>query len=447
MIVKTPVEKKKDLNIYCFSGFYRIFIDFLFSIKYNTPGIPLRELKNLTLNITYKECARDKPDDRTATCLTVRCQSLYDGSTVYLSPSLTGFFSRRNGVKMRLFTSEQVSCGHPDKVCDFIADTILDDYIAADPASRVALEVLIKNEHVVLAGEITSKASVDRKAGVRKALEQVGLDFDFKLDDLVFRQSPDIAMGVDTGGAGDQGIMFGYACDETPECLPLSYMLATDALKELRALRHPLLGPDAKSQVTVRFQDDGTSSIDTFLISTQHREELPIEAVREIAGGVMETSAKKYGMNCDFRKLCNPTGRFVIGGSFGDAGVTGRKIICDTYGGGGRHGGGAFSGKDPTKVDRSAAYMARYLSKYLLKKHGLHEAEVQLSYAIGVREPVSVAVTADRNWNSTMAEELLRDFDLTPRGIIEFLGLRNVRFSSVSSYGHFTNQDMPWEKV
>ena len=348
---------------------------------------------------------------------------------------------------MRLFTSEQVSCGHPDKVCDFIADTILDRYLEADPDSRVALEVLIKNEHIVLAGEITSKASVDRSVCVRSALDQVGLDYDFVLEDLVFRQSPDIAMGVDTGGAGDQGIMFGYACDETPECLPLSYMLATDALKELRSLRHPLLGPDAKSQVTIRFDDKGVPSIDTFLISTQHREELGIEDVRGIAGSVMETSAKRYGLNCDFRKLCNPTGRFVIGGSFGDAGVTGRKIICDTYGGGGRHGGGAFSGKDPTKVDRSAAYMARYLAKHLLKKHGLGEAEVQLSYAIGIPDPVSVAVTADRRWNSAMAEELLRDFDLTPRGIISFLGLKNVKFSSVSSYGHFTNQDMPWEKV
>ena len=348
---------------------------------------------------------------------------------------------------MRLFTSEQVSCGHPDKVCDLIADTILDRYLEADPASRVALEVLIKNDHIVLAGEITSSASVDRKAGVRNALDRVGLDFDFILEDLVFRQSPDIAMGVDTGGAGDQGIMFGYACNETPECLPLSYMLATDALRELRALRHPLLGPDAKSQVTVRFDDSGNPSIDTFLISTQHREELGIEDVRSIAGSVMEISANKYGLNCDFRKLCNPTGRFVIGGSFGDAGVTGRKIICDTYGGGGRHGGGAFSGKDPTKVDRSAAYMARYLAKHLLKKYGLSETEVQLSYAIGVPEPVSVAVTADRQWNSDLAKELLDEFDLTPRGIISFLGLRNVRFSDVSSYGHFTNQDMPWEKV
>ena len=348
---------------------------------------------------------------------------------------------------MRLFTSEQVSNGHPDKVCDFIADTILDAYLEKDPASRVAVEVLIKNEHVVLAGEVTSAAEIDRKSEVSKALSQIGLDYDFTLEDLIFRQSPDIAMGVDTGGAGDQGIMFGYACSETPQCLPLSYMLATDALRILRDLRHPLLGPDAKSQVTVRFDDDGTPSIDTFLISTQHVEELDVEGVRHITSQVMDETAQRYGLAGDFRKLCNPTGRFVIGGSFGDAGVTGRKIICDTYGGGGRHGGGAFSGKDPTKVDRTAAYMARFLAKHLLKKYSLSEAEVQLSYAIGMREPISVAVTADRRWDPSLAEECLRDFDLTPAGIISFLGLRSVKFSSLSSYGHFTNQDMPWEKV
>ena len=348
---------------------------------------------------------------------------------------------------MRLFTSEQVSCGHPDKVCDFIADTILDAYLEKDPASRVAVEVLIKNEHVVLAGEVTSKAEIDRKQQVRKALDHIGLDYEFSLDDLIFRQSPDIAMGVDTGGAGDQGIMFGYACDETPQCLPLSYMLATDALLLLRDLRHPLLGPDAKSQVTVRFSDDGTPSIDTFLISTQHLEELDVTGVREITGNVMDEVAARYGLSGSFRKLCNPTGRFVIGGSFGDAGVTGRKIICDTYGGGGRHGGGAFSGKDPTKVDRTAAYMARFLAKHLLKKYGLKEAEVQLSYAIGMRDPISVAVMADRKWDASLSEECLRDFDLTPAGIISFLGLRDVRYSSVSAYGHFTNQEMPWEKI
>ncbi|MBP0970117.1 MAG: methionine adenosyltransferase [Oscillospiraceae bacterium] len=348
---------------------------------------------------------------------------------------------------MRSFTSEQVSCGHPDKVCDRIADSILDAYLEKDPLSRVAVEVLVKNEHIILAGEITGPADIERKEQVASALDGIGLSYDFVLEDLIFSQSPDIAMGVDSGGAGDQGIMFGYACDETSECLPLSYMLATDALKELRALRHPLLGADAKSQVTVRFDDSGVPSIDTFLISTQHSEELGTEDVRSIAGSVMERTAERYGLNTDFRKLCNPTGRFVIGGSFGDAGVTGRKIICDTYGGGGRHGGGAFSGKDPTKVDRSAAYMARYLAKHLLRKYELKEAEVQLSYAIGMRDPISVAVKADGKWDGRMAEECLENFDLTPAGIISFLKLREIRYSDISAYGHFTNQDMPWEKA
>lgn len=369
------------------------------------------------------------------------------GLIVY-QPVIDGlFFLTKRRKTMRLFTSEQVSCGHPDKVCDFIADTVLDGYLEKDPGSRVAVEVLIKNEHIVLAGEITSTAEVDRRQLVAKALEHIGLDYDFILEDLIFRQSPDIAMGVDIGGAGDQGIMFGYACSETPQCLPLSYMLATDALRSLRTLNHPMLGPDAKSQVTVRFEDDGTPSIDTFLISTQHVEELDTDGVREITGRIMDETASSYGLSCDFRKLCNPTGRFVIGGSFGDAGVTGRKIICDTYGGGGRHGGGAFSGKDPSKVDRSAAYMARFLAKHLLKKYDLSETEVQLSYAIGMRDPISVSVMADREWNSPLAQECLRDFDLTPAGIISFLGLRDVRFSEISSYGHFTNQEMPWEKV
>ncbi|MDO5137032.1 MAG: methionine adenosyltransferase [Oscillospiraceae bacterium] len=348
---------------------------------------------------------------------------------------------------MRFFTSEQVACGHPDKVCDRIADTLLDAYRSGDPNSRVAIEVLMKNDLVVLAGEVTSAALIDVEATVRKALDYVGLTDKYTVQNHIFKQSPDIAMGVDTGGAGDQGIMFGFACDETPECLPLAYMLATSALKKLRALRHPLLGADAKSQVTVKYDDNDSVSIDTFLLSTQHSDSLTLEDVREIVEPVMKATAKKYGLNEDFKVLVNPTGRFVIGGSFGDAGVTGRKIICDTYGGGGRHGGGAFSGKDATKVDRTAAYMARYMAKSLLKQRGFHTVEVQLAYVIGLADPCSVAVMADGEWRNDIAEELRRTYDLTPRGIISFLHLDEVRFSDVSSYGHFTNQDMPWEKV
>ena len=348
---------------------------------------------------------------------------------------------------MRFFTSEQVACGHPDKVCDRIADTLLDAYRSGDPYSRVAIEVLMKNDLVVLAGEVTSNTQVDIERTVQKALDYVGLAEKYTVQNYIFKQSPDIAMGVDIGGAGDQGIMFGFACDETPECLPLAYMLATTALKKLRALGHPLLGADAKSQVTVKYDEDGSIAIDTFLLSTQHSETLTLDDVKAIVEPIMRETARDYGMNEDFRALVNPTGRFVIGGSFGDAGVTGRKIICDTYGGGGRHGGGAFSGKDATKVDRTAAYMARYMSKKLLKKYGFHTVEVQLAYVIGLANPCSVAVKADDVWREDLAEEINDTYDLSPRGIISFLHLDEVKFSDVSSYGHFTNQDMPWEKI
>ncbi|MBQ8995575.1 MAG: methionine adenosyltransferase [Oscillospiraceae bacterium] len=348
---------------------------------------------------------------------------------------------------MRYFTSEQIACGHPDKVCDRIADTLLDAYRSGDPSSRVAIEVLMKNDLIVLAGEVTSSAQIDIEKTVQTALDYVGLKEKYTIQNHIFKQSPDIAMGVDTGGAGDQGIMFGFACNETPECLPLSYMLATAVLKELRELNDPNLGADAKSQVTVAYGEDGSVSIDTFLVSTQHCEAITEADVREIVEPLMKKVAREYGMNEDFKVLVNPTGRFVIGGSFGDAGVTGRKIICDTYGGGGRHGGGAFSGKDATKVDRTAAYMARYLAKSLLKKHGFHSVEVQLAYVIGLADPCSAAVWADGEWREDLEQEIRSGYDLTPRGIISFLGLNKVKFSDVSSYGHFTNQDMPWEKV
>ncbi len=348
---------------------------------------------------------------------------------------------------MKFFTSEQVSCGHPDKVCDRIADTLLDAYRAGDPASRVAIEVLMKNDLIVLAGEVTSQTQIDVPAVVQTALDYVGLKEQYTIQNHIFKQSPDIALGVDVGGAGDQGIMFGFACDETEECLPLAYMLATKALKKVRALHHPMLGADAKSQATVAYGDDGSIRIDTFLLSTQHSEELSLEEVRGIVEPLMKETAREYGLNEDFRALVNPTGRFVIGGSFGDAGVTGRKIIADTYGGGGRHGGGAFSGKDCTKVDRTAAYMARYIAKKLLKDNGFHKVEVQLAYVIGLAQPCSVAVWVDGEWRSDLEQEVRGAYDLTPKGIISFLKLDSVRFSDVSSFGHFTNQDMPWEQV
>jgi len=345
-----------------------------------------------------------------------------------------------------LFSSEQVSCGHPDKVCDQIADALLDAYLAKDKDSRVAVEGLIKNDHIIVAGEVTSKGTVDVNGEIHRVLHDIGIDGDYRIQNLIDGQSPDIALGVDVGGAGDQGMMFGFATDETPELLPLPYMIATKALMNLRALRHPMLRPDAKAQVTI---DDagGKSRIDTFLISTQHCEEIPLSGVREIVSQVMADTAVTCGMNTDFRVLVNPTGRFVIGGSFGDCGVTGRKIVADTYGGYSRHGGGAFSGKDYTKVDRSASYMARYLAKWALLSYGFQTCEIQLAYAIGLREPLSVNVRADGRPKDRVSKKILSNFDLTPKGIIDFLGLRDIKYYETARYGHFTNQAMPWERI
>ncbi|MDD4036145.1 MAG: methionine adenosyltransferase, partial [Bacilli bacterium] len=272
-------------------------------------------------------------------------------------------------MKRNLFTSEQVSEGHPDKICDQISDAILDACLEEDRDSRVAVETLIKNYNIVVAGEVTTNARLDIERIVKSVLIRIGLnDIDkYRVTNYLDKQSPDIAVGVDSGGAGDQGIMFGYACNETKEGMPLAYAIATKALINLRDLNHPKLGPDAKSQVTFDYDNN---RIDTFLISTQHKADVSLNEVTEIVSGVMKTTALEYNLNTDFKKLINPTGRFVIGGSHGDAGVTGRKIIADTYGGYARSGGGAFSGKDPSKVDRSAAYMARYLAKDIVLKKG-----------------------------------------------------------------------------
>ena len=277
-------------------------------------------------------------------------------------------------------------------------------------------------------------------------LDGVGVDdpYKYKVTTLVTKQSGDIAMGVDKFGAGDQGMMFGYACDETPEMLPLPYVIATDALKILRKKNHPFLKPDAKSQVSF---DYDKHRIDTFLISTQHTEEATDKQVREAVWEAMIEAAKKHGMNTDYKVLVNPTGRFVLGGSFADAGLTGRKIIADTYGGVCRHGGGAFSGKDPTKVDRSAAYMARKIAKDIIRAGWAHRCEVQLAYAIGIAEPVSIRVdTFNTGVNDAhLVEEIRKKYDLTPQSIITELDLRNVDYNRVSAYGHFTDQTLPWE--
>lgn len=271
-----------------------------------------------------------------------------------------------------IFTSEQVSMGHPDKICDQISDAILTDCLKHDKSSRVAVETLIKDDKVIVAGEVTTNHSYDTMAIVKSVLEPLGM-FKFNLIDLIGKQSSDIAQGVDNGGAGDQGLMFGYATDESKELLPLPYVLATKALLKLKEPNHPLLGLDAKAQVSY---DYDKKRIDTFLISTQHKEEASLAMVTGIVSQVMLEVAKDYKLNTDFNMLVNPTGRFVLGGSFADAGVTGRKIIADTYGGACRHGGGAFSGKDPSKVDRSGAYMARKIACDLVREKIAKRCEV-----------------------------------------------------------------------
>lgn len=345
-----------------------------------------------------------------------------------------------------IFTSEQVSDGHPDKICDQISDAVLTECLRQDKKSRVAVEAMIKDWNIVLAGELTTTAELDFEDVVYSVLERIGLEdtLDYRIINLISEQSADIALGVDKGGAGDQGMMFGYATNETPEMLPIPYVLATGALQELRHLNHPLLKPDAKAQVSFDYDKE---RIDTFLISTQHSEKASIKEIESVVGDVMEGIAKASGLNTDFKKLVNPTGKFVIGSSFADSGLTGRKIIADTYGGMARHGGGAFSGKDPSKVDRSGAYIARKIAKDIVRNGWADRCEIQISFAIGVSEPTSVLV--DCFGTETVSKDLIKkyvySFDLTPRGIIDELDLLNVDYNRVSAYGHFGKPGLTWE--
>lgn len=347
-----------------------------------------------------------------------------------------------------LLTCEQVSCGHPDKICDQISDAIVTDCLVHDPESRVAVECMIKGFDVFIAGEITSRHEPDFSVLARGVLSCCCVEpaEDFRIHTHISRQSADIALGVDQGGAGDQGIMYGYATDETPEMLPTPYVVATRALELLRAADLEALLPDAKSQVTY---DTRKKRITTFLVSTQHRADTSMEEIRMIVSLAMEAAAETFGLNTDFRSLINPTGRFVIGGPFADTGVTGRKIISDTYGGVCHHGGGAFSGKDPTKVDRSGAYMARKIARDIVCAGFAKRCEVQLAYAIGVAEPVSIAVECFGT-NSVPIQKLTdmirATYDLTPSGIIGRLRLRDVDYNLVASYGHFGKGWLPWEQ-
>lgn len=347
-----------------------------------------------------------------------------------------------------LFTSEQVSCGHPDKICDQIADAILTDCLRRDPESRVAVECLIKENIIVLAGEITSEHEPDTDALAHTVLCRIGIPKpeSYATAAFITRQSHDIALGVDTGGAGDQGMMYGYATDETPELMPIPYMLATRVLLALRDLNSPLLLSDAKAQVTY---DYAAGRIDTFLVSTQHREDAQPELVAGAVCQAMKQAADAYRLNTDFKTLINPTGRFVQGGSFADTGVTGRKIIADTYGGMCRHGGGAFSGKDPTKVDRSGAYIARKIARDMVKDGLAKRCEVQLAYAIGMPEPVSVNLNCYGTSavpEQNMVRLVRRDYDLTPDGIMRSLNLKAADYNATSAYGHFGKPWLPWEQ-
>jgi len=378
---------------------------------------------------------------------------------------------KRNNGKY-FFTSESVTEGHPDKVCDQISDGVLDAVLKDDPTGRVACESFVTRGMVIVGGEITTKTFVDIDQLARQVIDEIGYNhhkFGFEaatcaVVNCIGRQSPDIAQGVDTGGAGDQGIMFGYACRETPELMPLPIMLAHRLCRKLSDVRraHDLkyLGPDGKSQVTVEYVDGRALRVDTVVVSTQHTAEIldrsgkqiTDKARAEIAEAVIKPVLGKRLMDRETKVLINPTGKFVVGGPVSDTGVTGRKIIVDTYGGRAPHGGGAFSGKDPTKVDRSACYMARYIAKNVVAAGLADECTVQLAYAIGVAEPVGVYFDTDgtgRADESRIEAAVRKHFPLTPRGIIETLKLRRPIFRATAAFGHFGREEkgFEWEKT
>lgn len=373
--------------------------------------------------------------------------------------------------KISFKTCESVGAGHPDKMCDQISDAILDVCLSEDKDSRVGVECLVKDNNLVIAGEVTTLAKPDYATIARRTIKEIGYSdaevAGFNINILVSQQSPDIAQGVDTGGAGDQGMMYGYATRETAEMIPLPLLLAHQICFRLAELRasdpNSPLRPDCKAQVTIRYEDDVPVAADAIVVSAQHNAQVSAHDLENyIFENVVKPVAGKWlrfgpvinphlgGSTGSTKVYINPTGRFEVGGPYGDCGVTGRKIVVDTYGGIGRVGGGCFSGKDPSKVDRSAAYMARHLAKHLVASGFGEEIEVCLAYAIGVAEPVDVSVNilrGDKSREGEAAGKLLSTFDLTPKGIIAALDLKQPIYRRTAAYGHFGRQDFSWEKV
>ena len=366
-------------------------------------------------------------------------------------------------MKKYYFTSESVTEGHPDKLCDYISDSILDECLKQDENSRVAVETFAANNNITVAGQITTKANINVEEIVRNVIKEVGYcdsatDMDYRTCNInidIAKQSPDIAMGVDVGGAGDQGIMFGYACSETENYMPYAINMAHKLANKLTQVRKekiiPFIGPDGKTQVTVEYEDNKPKRIETILISTQHTADVSTEDVKKaVIEKVINAVVPSDMIDENTKIYINPTGRFVIGGPLGDTGLTGRKIIVDTYGGYSRHGGGAFSGKDASKVDRSAAYMLRHIAKNIVANGYAEKCEIQVAYAIGMEEPLSIYVNTfgtGKKSDEEIVKIIKEKFDLTPEGIINYLNLRKPIYAQTTNYGHFGKENLPWEKI